>query len=223
MSTDLEHRVREALRERAQHARLVNPDAPPAPNVVSLTETPTRRRSRRRLVALAAAITVIAATAVVTAISTGKPSHVSTTAPAPTTAPHERGCPFTADQVSHAIGERVTGPNSSTDCYFGSSTRGDNTSVRFTYLPAFACTPKSFRDPDWDFRGWQPVAGLGVHAYQERYSLGRKLIVCNGDQPFGVVVDWIHDDALVAAVALAKIYLNDLSRTSTMSPTTRTP
>lgn len=65
MSTDLEARLREALHVDAQRARLVNPQSPPARDVVSISEAPPRSRSGRRLVALAAAIALIVGAGVV--------------------------------------------------------------------------------------------------------------------------------------------------------------
>ena len=51
MTTDLEQRLREALHEDAERARLVNPNEPPAPEVRSLTVDQHRRHSARKLVA----------------------------------------------------------------------------------------------------------------------------------------------------------------------------
>ena len=45
-----------------------------------------------------------------------------------------------------------------------------------------------------------PVDGLGVDAYFTVISLGVSLLVCNGDQPFAVLVDGIQGDDLAAAV-----------------------
>ena len=39
-------------------------------------------------------------------------------------------------------------------------------------------------------------------------SLGLSLLVCDGDQPFAVVVDGVHGDDLAAAVTLARLVLN---------------
>src|SRR5262245_43961093 len=119
MTTDLEGRLRAALHEEAQRARLVNPDRPSAPHAVSMLETPQRARSGRRLVALAAAAVVVAIAAAGIAIRIEDRSRVATTAPTPTIAPPDKGCPFTAEEVSEVIGETVTGPESPTLCCFG--------------------------------------------------------------------------------------------------------
>jgi hypothetical protein len=202
MTTDLEGRLREELHEDAQRAQLVNPDRPPAPDVLSMSETRRRARSGRRLVALAAAAIVVAIAAAGIAIRIENPSRVATTAPTPTTAPpDDKGCPLTAEDVSEAIGATFT--ETSTDCSFETGA-GVFPSVDFGYLGASTCTPESLRQEGYS----DAVDGLGVDAYSMLYSLGVSLIVCNGDQPFGVIVDGIQGDDLTAAVALAKLVLN---------------
>ena len=46
MTTDLEQRLREALHEDAERARLVNPDGPPAPEARRLSDGQHPRRRR---------------------------------------------------------------------------------------------------------------------------------------------------------------------------------
>ena len=85
MTTDLEARLREALRDDAQRARLVNPNRPPAPNVVPISETPSRAHSGRRLVAVAATIALIAAAGVALVQIAGNRTTDVTTTPGPGT------------------------------------------------------------------------------------------------------------------------------------------
>jgi hypothetical protein len=85
MTPDLESQLREALHEDARRARLANPDWPPAPDLVPMSETPRRARTGRRLVALAAAAIVVALAVAGIAISNDDPSRVASTAPTPTT------------------------------------------------------------------------------------------------------------------------------------------
>lgn len=66
MSTDLERQLREALLEDAQRARLLNPDAPPAPEARALPTSDDRRPSVRMFVAAAAVVAVLAFAAAVT-------------------------------------------------------------------------------------------------------------------------------------------------------------
>ena len=66
MTTDLEQRLREALHEDADRARLVNPNGPPIPElrplaVDQITVDQRRRRSPRKLVAVAAAVVLLVA------------------------------------------------------------------------------------------------------------------------------------------------------------------
>jgi len=46
MTTDLDQRLREALHEDAERARLVNPDRPPAPKAGPLSDVQHPQRSR---------------------------------------------------------------------------------------------------------------------------------------------------------------------------------
>lgn len=64
MRSDLERRLREALHEDAQRARLVSPHGPPAPEERLLTVEQHRRSSTRRLVAAAAAVALVVAAGV---------------------------------------------------------------------------------------------------------------------------------------------------------------
>src|SRR5262245_43593329 len=87
MTTELEIQLREALHEDAQHARLVNPDQPPLPEVVLMPDTPRRAHSTRRLVALAAAIALLVTAGVVLVrTSDHRKADVNVT-PSPTTLP----------------------------------------------------------------------------------------------------------------------------------------
>src|SRR5687767_5318917 len=61
MSTDLEQRLRDALQEDAERARLVNPDGPPVPEAGPLSVADHGGWTPRRLVAVAAAIVLIVA------------------------------------------------------------------------------------------------------------------------------------------------------------------
>ena len=61
MNGDLEQRLREALHDDAERARLLNPDRPADPDDRSLPGAQHPARSSRRLVAAAAAIVLIAA------------------------------------------------------------------------------------------------------------------------------------------------------------------
>jgi hypothetical protein len=168
------------------------------------TSTPSNRTHGRRVLVAAAALVVVIAAAVI-AVRIEDPSRVATTAPTPTTAPPDKGCPFTAEAVSEVIGKTVTGPQSSTDCSYG---RGFP-SVNFAYQPASACTHASLRDASGlEYSDADAVDGLGVDAYSTVVSLGVSLLVCNGDQPFVVVVDGVQGDDLAAAVTLAKLVLN---------------
>jgi hypothetical protein len=64
MTTELEQRLRDALHEDSERARLVNPAGPPVPAPRELARDQPRRRSGRNLVAIAAAIALIAAAGV---------------------------------------------------------------------------------------------------------------------------------------------------------------
>src|SRR5215207_8468814 len=64
MTADLEQRLRDALHEDAERARLLNPDAPPAPDARPLSDGPRQRRSSRKLVAVAAADVLVVAAGV---------------------------------------------------------------------------------------------------------------------------------------------------------------
>jgi hypothetical protein len=187
----------------------VEPDEGDVPmNDLSAPDTSTssnRTHGRRMLVAAAAIIVVIAAAVV--AIRIEDPARVATTAPTPTTAPPAKRCPFTAEQVGEVIGVTITGPESSTDCNFGTGVPSLFNNVSFRYQPASACTPESLRNADGDAYS-DAVDGLGVDAYSKRVSLGVSLLVCNGDQPFEVVVDGVQGDPLAGAVTLAKLVLN---------------
>lgn len=198
MTTDLEGRLREALQADAQRARLVNPDRPVAPDGVS---APPSRRARpgRGLMAVAAAIVVVLAAAVVV-VGSDDSSRLVTGAPTTTpTSALRNVCPFTANEVSEAIGTTLDGPESLTDCQFGNTFP----SVGFEYLDASACTPDGLRSEGYS----APVAGLGVDAYSMNVSLGVSLAVCRRDRPFAVVVDGVRGDALAAAVSLARLAL----------------
>jgi hypothetical protein len=141
----------------------------------------------------------VAVVAVVVAVGGGdeKPLHTVTAAPL------DGRCPFTGEQVSGVIGETVSGPKSSTDCSFGPGFPG----VYFELLSSSACTPESRSEADGGPYS-DAVDGLGVDAYANRMSLGFSLLVCNGDQPFSVLVDGMQGDDLAAAVELAGLVLN---------------
>ena len=64
MTSELEQRLREALNEDAERARLVNPDRPPAADARRLSDGQHPRRPARRLVAVAAAIVLVVAAGV---------------------------------------------------------------------------------------------------------------------------------------------------------------
>jgi hypothetical protein len=207
MTTDLESRLRAALHERAQRARLVNPDRPPAPDLVSMSETPRRAHTGRRLVAMAAAIAVIAAALVIVQTTGHRTTHVTVTPTTVTTppGPSNKDCPLTAEEVSNAIGETVFGPARLSACEFGPDGFGPGVLLGAYYKaqPASACTQESLRKVG----GGIPVDGLGVDAYAYRSGLGMTVIVCNGDHPFEVHSVSDGDD-LAAAVRLAKLVLN---------------
>jgi hypothetical protein len=78
MSTDLERRLRDALHEDAQRARLVNPDAPPVDDASPLSESERPRRSVRALVAIAAAFALIVAAGAAVIQSRGGEPDVTT-------------------------------------------------------------------------------------------------------------------------------------------------
>jgi hypothetical protein len=162
-----------------------------------------RRISARWLGGGAIAVAAAAAIAFTFAITIDDdPSRVSTT-PTTTTAPPDKSCPFTAEQVSEVIGETITGPESPTLCLFGEYFPG----VLFKYLDASACTQASLREADGGAYS-DAVDGLGVDAYSHPAGLGVSLIVCNGDQPFEVGVEGVQGDDLPVVVALAKLVLN---------------
>ena len=213
MSTDLEHRVREALHERAQRARLVHPDQPPGPEVVSISETPLRARSGRRLVALAAAIALIAGAALVVIKTAGhRTTHVTTT-PSTATTPGwtDTACSLTGAQISRALGSPVTS-DSKEPCYFNGG-HGIFPDASYRYVGASACTPQGLRKEEFV----DAVHGLNIDAYSMRSGLGVSVIFCNGDQSLRVNVEASGDD-LVSATAIAKLILNDLTGTPTTSP-----
>jgi hypothetical protein len=200
ISTD-DHRGRSALELDAGG----HPDdwvVPMEETTVSDTSTTNQRTHRRRVLVAAAAIVVVIAAAGI-AIRIEDPSRVATTTPTPTTAPPDKSCPLTAEQVSEAIGVTGTHPGSE-GCEFGAGFP----SVHFAYQPASTCTQASLREGDGPEYLDGPVDGLGVNAYSHPVGLGVTLLVCNGDQPFEVVVDGLQGDDLAAAVALAKLVLN---------------
>jgi hypothetical protein len=96
MTTDLEQRLRDALHEDADRARLVNPNGPPAPGVPPLIVG--RRPSRgARWVAVAAVIALIALVGAVTALDDDQSVDTVppvTGLPAPRTIVSGSGCPF---------------------------------------------------------------------------------------------------------------------------------
>jgi hypothetical protein len=206
MTTDLERRIREALHEDAQHARLANPDEPPIRGSRPVSDLPQRARSRRVAASAAAALVVALVVAAVT-IRNDDPSRITTTGPTPTpttTTPEDR-CPFTAEEVSEVIGETITGPTSPTECHFGRTFP----SVVFDYLTPFACTPEGRSTADGG-PYLDAVDGLGVDAYAKGLGIGRSLLVCNGDRrPFSVFVEGTEGDPLATAMALARLVLND--------------
>jgi hypothetical protein len=185
-------------------------------NELSAPDTSTtNQRTRRRVWVAAAAILVVAIAAAGIAIRRDDPSPVGTTAPTSTT-PTSAGssnkrCPLTAEEVSTVIGhtvtrETLTAPYDS--CQFG---RGFP-KVRFAYQSASACTHESLRAagylvPPDDVGGAAPVDGFGVDAYARRVSLGHIFIVCDGDQPFELLVDGVQGDVPVA-IALATLVRN---------------
>lgn len=161
-----------------------------------------RHGSPGRWLLVAAAVAVVA---VVGAVLTagGDDDEPLDTVTAPTTAPPDTACPLTADQVSEVIGETITGPESSTRCYFGQYFP----SVSFDYLPGSACTPEGRGEADGD-PYVDAVDGLGLDAYAKRVSVGVSLLVCDGDRPFSVVADGVEGDPLTAAVELARLVLD---------------
>ena len=163
-----------------------------------------RRGSPGRWLLVAAAVAAVAVVGTVLVAVSGdddnKPLDTVTT---PTTAPPDTACPLTAEQVSEVIGETITGPASSTDCYFGQTFP----SVSFEYLPASACAPEDHGQVDGD-RYVDAVDGLGLDAYSMPVSLGVSLLVCDGDRPFSVLADGIEGDPLAAAIALARLVLD---------------
>jgi hypothetical protein len=79
---DLEQRLRDALRDDAQRARLVNPDRPVEPRARPLPVTPRPGRLPRRLVAVAAAVALVAAMGVAVIQDRDRPSDVTTSSDA---------------------------------------------------------------------------------------------------------------------------------------------
>jgi hypothetical protein len=96
MTTDLEQRLRDALREDADRARLVNPSGPPAPRVPPLIVE--RRPSRGlRWVAVAAVVALIALVGALTMLDDDQSVDTVppvTRLPAPNTIVSGSGCPF---------------------------------------------------------------------------------------------------------------------------------
>lgn len=169
----------------------------------------THRRRRPAAWAAVAALVVAAGTAGAIAL-TADNDPGDRLLPADPPAVVLEGCPFTAGQVSGAIGVTVTGPHTdttpgaSTDCSFGPGLPG----VYFYALSSSACTPESRRS-EADFGPYSDaVDGLGFDAYSNVVSLGASLLVCNGDRPFSVLVNGIQGDDLTAAVELASLVLN---------------
>ena len=160
---------------------------------------PWRRSPGRWLLAAAAVGVVAVAGAVLVAAGGGDETPLLAVTPSTTGSP-DQGCPFTADEVREIVGP--TGPRratSPTSCEFGSFPI-----VVFEHLPASTCAQAPLRNT----RGLEhsdPVDGLGVDAYFTVISVGVSLLVCNGDQPFAVVVDGIQGDELTAAVELARL------------------
>lgn len=161
-----------------------------------------RHRSPGRWLLVAAAVAMVVVVGTVLVAVGNDDKKPLDTVTAPTTAPPHQGCPFTAAEVSEVIGQTVTGPESSTDCNFGEGFP----SVRFAYLPASTCAQEPLTDPG-GLEYSDAVDGLGVDAYSTPVSLGTSLLVCNGDQPFSVLVDGLQGDTLplTAAVELAKL------------------
>ena len=88
MSTDLEQRLRDALHEDAERARLVNPNEPPALGTMRLSNVDERRWSTRTVVAVAAVIVLVALAAALTLFGDDQkvdtvPVTTETTRPAP--------------------------------------------------------------------------------------------------------------------------------------------
>ncbi len=163
-----------------------------------------RRGSPGRWLLVAAAVAVVAVVGAVLATVGSDDDKPLDTVTAPTTAPPDTACPFTAEQVSEVIGETITGPESSTNCFFGQAAFP---SVSFNYLPASACAPEGSGEVDGDLYV-DKVEGLGVEAYSLRMSLGMSLLVCDGDRPFSVFPDGVKGDELGFALALARLVLN---------------
>ena len=114
-------------------------------------------------------------------------------------APSNEGCPLTAEEISRVIGATVTERES---CQFGDVFP----SVSFAYqirVRVYAREPAKAGYSDSD-----AVDGFGVDAYAVRYSLGLKFIVCDGNQPFELVVDGVDGDDVAVAIALAVLVRN---------------
>lgn len=101
MTTELERRLREALLQDAERARVVNPNEPPAVQLRPMSDDQHPRRPARKLVAAAAAVAVLALLGGALAlrdddqsVDTTPPVTQLPVAPAPGTVYSGRGCPF---------------------------------------------------------------------------------------------------------------------------------
>ena len=93
MSTDLEQRLREALHEDAERARLLNPNGPPSFDVAALVVEHRRRRGLR-LVAVAAVIALIALVGALTMLEDEQSVDTVPVTPVPSTVVTGSDCSF---------------------------------------------------------------------------------------------------------------------------------
>lgn len=109
-------------------------------------------------------------------------------------------CPLTAEQVSAAVGAKVTGPNSA--CMFAP---GDDLTLRpnvtFVRQITFACNGTMPAEAGYK----EQVPGLGAVVHIADLGDGVHLLVCQGQTPFELVVDAASPELRRnAAIALAR-------------------
>jgi hypothetical protein len=231
MTTDLEGRLREALHEDAQRARLVNPDRPPAPNAsvsraddhgrsaldldsgddpddwvvpmeeITVSDPSTTNQRTHRRRVLVAAAAIVVVIAAV-GIAIRIEDDSSRVA---TTTPTPTTAP--PDESCPLTAEEVSEAIGVTGTHPGSEVcefgTGIGNSASYSDQLDVACTRASLRKAGYS----DAVDGLGVAAYSHVEGLGMALVVCNGDHPFEVHVDIIGDQ-VAAAVALARLVLS---------------